>query len=197
MNPFDPGYWREDELRAFGFKVGRDVMVAKNCTIIGLDNTSFSNIILGDHVRIDGFSTIAAATGFLTLGSFIHIGGYCHLACAGGVTLSDFAGLSQRVSIYSASDDYSGASLTNPTIPRAFLNTQIAPVRLGRHVIVGSGSVILPGVDIGDGCAIGALTVVNRTIEAWGVYSGVPARRIKSRLRALEGLEARLLSQSR
>jgi len=167
-------------------------MVAKNCTIIGLRSQSFENIVLGDNVRIDGFTTIAAASGHLTVGSYVHIGGYCFLACAGGVTIDDFSGLSQRVSVYSSSDDYSGAALTNPTVPSEYLNVKTAPVHLERHVIVGAGSVILPGVSIGEGSSVGALSLVHRTLAEWGMHGGIPAKFLKSRSKALLESESAL-----
>jgi len=189
-NPFNQGYFESEELRRFGFKsVGENVKVAKNSTIIGLHN-----IALGSHVRIDGNVVIAAHSGHLTLGDYIHIGGACYLGCAGGVTLADFSGLSQGVRIYSATDDYSGQSLTNPTVPHEYLNVKTAPVLLGRHVIVGSGSVILPGVDIGEGSSVGALSVVAKSLDAWGVYVGAPAKKLKARSRDLLELEKKLLA---
>jgi galactoside O-acetyltransferase len=64
-----------------------------------------------------------------------------------------------------------------------------APVRLGRHVIVGSGTVILPGVTLHDGVAVGALSLVNRDCAAFGVYAGIPVRPIGTRSRKLLELE--------
>lgn len=188
-NPFDPGYYDEHALRGFGFRaVGRDVRIARNAVVIGLPN-----IALGDHVRIDGGSTLlAAGDGWLSLGSYIHIGAGCYLAAGAGVEIGDFAGLSQGVRLYSRSDDYSGEHLTNPTVPARYLGVEAAPVRLGRHVIVGSGSVVLPGCTLGEGCAVGALSLVGRDLEPWGVYSGVPARRLRTRSRRLLELEAAL-----
>lgn len=188
-NPFNPGYYSSSELQGMGFKyVGQDVQIAKNCTILGLENIS-----IGDNVRIDGGSTLACATGDLIIGSYIHIGGYCHLTCSGGISLGDFSGLSQGVRIYSVSDDYSGDCLTNPTVPRAFLNVTTAAVDIGKHVIIGSGSVVLPGASIGDGASVGALSLVNKPLESWGVYCGAPARRLKTRSKALLQQEAELL----
>jgi len=153
MNPFNPGYYTSDELRLMPFKsVGENVQIAKDCTIIGLENISLSN-----NIRIDGGATLACASGYLEIGSYIHIAKDCFLGCAGGITLSDFSGLSQGVKLYSASDDYSGASLTNPTVPKEFLNVKAMHLDIGRHVIIGSGSVVLPGASIGEGSAIGAL----------------------------------------
>lgn len=175
-------------------RVGAGVMVAKNCTIIGAGH-GWSNIEIGDNVRIDGFTTIAAADGFLKIGSHIHVGGYAFLQCSGGVTLSDFCNLSQRVSIYSKSDDYTGAFLTNPTVAKEFLGLKVAPVVLGRHVIIGSGSVVLPGCSIGEGSALGALSLVTRKLAPWGIYAGAPARLIRPRSRDLLEKEAEFLRQ--
>ena len=109
--------------------------------------------------------------------------------------MGDFSGLSQGVRIYSGTDDYSGQALTNPTVPHQYLNVHIAPVRLGRHVIIGSGSVILPGVTIGEGSAVGALSLVTKSLDDWGIYSGVPVKRLKSRSRKLLELENDLLNK--
>lgn len=190
-NPFDRGYYDEHELRSFGFReVGDNVRVAKDCTIIGLSRISF-----GNNVRIDSHvSLMAPAGGYIDIGSYIHIGGVCYLGGAAGITLEDFAGLSQGVRIYSASDDYSGASLTNPTVPRDFVTVKSGPVHIGRHVIVGSGSMILPGVTIGEGSSMGALSMATKSLEPWGIYSGVPARRIKARSQKLLDLEAEMLN---
>lgn len=180
-NPFDPGYYHSEELRGMGFAaVGEQVSIAKNCTLIGLHNIS-----LGDHVRIDGNTTIAAAKGKVTLGSYIHIGGGGFLLGGGGITLEDFTTLSQGVKVYGASDDYSGEAMTNPMVPAEYLNVKHAPVVIKRHGIVGSGSVILPGCTLGEGVAVGALTVVTRDLDAWGIYAGSPAKRLRERSRAL------------
>lgn len=188
-NPFNPGYYGSDELAAFGFRsVGSHVQVAKNATLIGIENIS-----IGSHVRIDGYTTVVAdGQGFLTLGSYIHIGAGCYLAAGGGVVMEDFSGLSQGVRIYSRTDDYSGRTLTNPTVPAEFLGVTQGTVRLGRHVILGSGTVVLPGIVIGDGSSVGALSLVTKSLDPWGVYFGSPARRLKARAQGLLALEAEL-----
>lgn len=189
MNPFSPGYYDEHELKSFGFKsLGRNVQVAKNCTIIGLEN-----IEIGSHVRIDGYcSIIAAASGWLKLGSYIHIGGSCFLSAGDGIEMGDFSGLSQGVRIYSRTDDYSGKHLTNPTVPEKYTDTTRGTVVLAKHVIVGSGSVVLPDLSIGEGSSVGALSLVTRSLEPWGVFVGCPARRLKDRSMRLLELEAAL-----
>jgi acetyltransferase-like isoleucine patch superfamily enzyme len=187
-NPFNPGYWSEVDLRTFGFgDVGSNVTIAKNCTIVGL-----ANITIGSNVRIDGPTVMSASGGRIRIGSYVHIGGMVFLAGGGGIELEDFSGLSQGVHIYSTSDDYSGHALTNPTVPKEFVNIMVAPVHLKRHVIVGSGSVILPGCTVGEGTSIGALSLVTKSLEPWGVYFGSPVKRLKSRSKRLLTLEERL-----
>lgn len=190
---FSPGYWTEDDLRDDGFAaLGRDVRISRNCTIIGLEHIS-----IGDHVRIDGYCTlIASSAGRIELGSYIHIGSYCLLSGGAGIVMEDFTGLSQGVRIYSRSDDYSGEFLTNPTVPAEFTRAESGRVVLQRHVIVGSGSVILPGVTIGTGSSVGALSLVTKDLAAWGMYFGSPVRRLGARSQRLLELEQQLLERS-
>ena len=194
MNPFQTEYFHESELRYFGFKsVGADVKVAKNCTIIGLQNIS-----IGDHVIIDPYcSIIASGSGQLTLGSFIHIGAYCHLLANEGIEIGDFSGLSQGVKIYSKTDDYSGNSLTNPTIPAKYKKVKSGKVRLGEHVIIGANSVILPNVNLGDGVAVGALSLVASSLSPWNLYFGNPLKRAAPRSQKLLISREEFLSDSR
>jgi galactoside O-acetyltransferase len=174
---FDPGYWNSTDLKNFGFKkVGENVLIAKNITILGI-----SNISLGNNIRIDGYSVINANRGFLSLGDFIHIGGSSFLACGGGIEFKNYSTISQGVKIYSVSDDYSGNYMTNPLVPKEFTNVEYGLVTLGEHVIVGSGSVLLPNSTLLEGAAVGALSLVNRSIGPWGIYAGVPVKLVKAR----------------
>lgn len=52
---------------------------------------------------------------------------------------------------------------------------------IGNDVWIGRGSVILPGVHIGDGCIIAACSVVTRDVEPYSVVGGNPASLIKKR----------------
>lgn len=193
-NPFQTEYYTENELRNFGFRsVGTDVKIAKNCTIIGL-----SNISIGDHVIIDAFcSIIASGEGTLSLGSYIHIGAFCHLLANDGIEIRDFSGLSQGVKIYSRTDDYSGHSLTNPTIPSKYKKVKAGKVVLGEHVIIGANSVILPNVNLGDGVAVGALSLVATSLSPWNLYFGNPLKRISSRSQQLLEVREEFLRESK
>jgi acetyltransferase-like isoleucine patch superfamily enzyme len=185
-------YLTRREINAFGFAaVGKNVAIDASAFILNP-----KNITIGNYSRIDAFTTLKAS-GRISMGCYVHIGGYCYLAGNADIELDDFSGLSQGVKIYSTSDDYSGKRLTNPTIPPEYLGLHSASVKLGRHVIVGAGSVLLPGSNIGEGAAIGALSLVNGVaLKPWSIYAGCPVRRIKPRKKDLLKLERALLARN-
>lgn len=178
-----------DAVRDMGFKsVGHNVLVSNLASFYGIQQIS-----LGDNVRIDDFCVLSAGAGGITIGNHVHLAINVSLIGAGKITLCDYVGISSRVAIYSSSDDYSGAAMIGPQVPSEFRNVHNADVYLGKHVIVGSGSVILPGLRLEEGAAIGALSLVRKDCESFGIYAGIPARKIRDRKRDLLALENELV----
>lgn len=173
------------QLENLGFdSLGDNVLISDRASIYGA-----SRIRIGSNVRIDDFCVLSAGEGGIEIGNYVHIAVFSLLIGAGRITISDYAGVSSRVSIYSSNDDYSGKFMTNPTVPNEYTNVRHADVSLGKHAIVGSGSVILPGIKLYEGAAIGALSMVTKNCDAFGVYMGTPAKKIKERKRDLLNLE--------
>ncbi|MGW8461571.1 acyltransferase [Pseudomonas sp. GL-B-19] len=152
-----------------------------------------ANIVIGNNVRIDDFCVLSAGIGGIEIGCYIHIAVYTSLIGAGKITLCDFSNISSKVAIYSSNDDYSGSSMTNPMVSEEFTNINFADVTIGRHVIIGCGSIVLPGVTLAEGVAVGALSLVSESCTEFGIYTGVPVRRIKERKRDLLALEQAFL----
>lgn len=178
-------YYSQTELKKMSFSgLGDRVFLSRNASVYGAEN-----IVIGNNVRIDDFCILSAGVGGILIGNNIHIACFSSIIGSEKVTLHDFCNISARVSIYSSSDDYSGEFLTNPVVAKEFTNVDHRPVSIGKHVVVGCGSVILPGVDIHEGCSIGALTLVNKSLAGWGVYVGQPAKLIKQRSKNLLKLE--------
>lgn len=176
-------------IESLGFaSVGENVQISDRASFYGT-----CRIVLGSNVRIDDFCVLSAGIGGISIGSYVHIAVYSSLIGAGQISLSDFCNISSRVSIYSSNDDYSGGAMTNPTVPGEYTGVTHADVFLGKHVIVGSGSVILPGVTLEEGVAVGALSLVSKQCDAFGIYVGNPVRRVKERKRDLLELERRFL----
>lgn len=148
-------------------------------------------IEIGDYSRIDDFCVIS---GKVSIGRNVHIAVFCNLAGGSeGITLDNFSGLAYAVQVFSQSDDYSGKSLTNPTVPAAYKAERKVSVHIGRHCIVGTNSVIFPGVVLGEGCSIGAMSLVTKSTDEWSVYAGIPAKKIKARSRDLLQIEQNYL----
>ncbi len=54
-------------------------------------------------------------------------------------------------------------------------------VNIGKNVLIGANCTVLPGVDVGDGAVIGALSLVNCDVPPGAFYAGIPARPVKSK----------------
>lgn len=167
---------------------GANVLISRKASLYNPGNIS-----IADNVRIDDFCLLSAGSGGISIGSNVHIAAYTSLIGQGHIKLSDFANLSSRVSVYSSSDDYSGSSMTNPTIPEEFKQVTHQDVHIGKHVIVGAGTVILPGVRLELGAAVGALSLVKTNIAEFTIVGGVPAKVIALRSRQLLEMEFRYL----
>jgi len=184
------GFLEQKELEALGFKrLGRDVKISSKASI-----HDARCIEIGDRTRIDDFCLIS---GRVVLGRNVHIAVFCNLAGGTeGVELDDFAGLAYGCHVFSQSDDYSGASMTNPTVPARFKRETKARVHIGRHCIVGTQSVVMPGVSLAEGCAVGAMSLVLKSTQPWSIYTGIPPRKVGARRQDLLQLEQAYLDAS-
>lgn len=166
-----------NQLLELGFgSLGKNVLISDKCSLY---NTS--NIFLGNDIRIDDFSVISAGDGGIYIGDYVHIACYVSLIGKGKIELQDFCGISGRTSIYSSSDDYTGNFLTNPTVPDDLRKVISATVTIGRHVIIGTGCCVLPGITIGDGAAVGACSLVTKNVNKGKFVFGIPAKVLKER----------------
>jgi galactoside O-acetyltransferase len=192
MSNYGADFLSPEQLAVMPFRsLGADVSISARAVLVGIENMA-----IGDHVRIDPDAVILA-TGPVDIGSYVHVSAQCYLAGGAGIEMADFSGLSQGVKLYSVSDDYSGGALTNPTVPAKYLSLTRGKILLGRHTIIGAGSVVLPGVVFGEGAAVGALSLVRKDVAPWTIVAGVPARRVAARKRDLLERERDLLAEHR
>lgn len=182
-------FYSPEELAQIGLKsYGKNVQLSRKASIYGA-----SHISIGDNVRIDDFCILS---GKIDLGNHVHIAAYAALfGGKTGIQVDDFSGISSRCAVYAESDDYSGNYLTNPTIPEKYLNIISGKVRLEKHTLIGTGSTILPGVTIGEGTAVGSMSLINKSLDKWGIYVGIPCKYMKARSKKLLTDEANLLKE--
>lgn len=167
-----------DELAQFGVSdaAERNILVHRTAVIVNFDAITF-----GRHVRIDPFVVVSCKE--LVLGDYVHIATGAGLFGAARITYGDFSGTSAHCMIYTSTDDYSGKAMTNPTVPNEFLNLETAPVNIGAHCVVGAGSTVLPGAQLGEGASFGAYSLIKGVIPPWQICTGIPARPVKERSR--------------
>lgn len=189
----DRGFLTREELLDVGLgAVGEDVRVDATAIFYGADRIS-----LGSHVRIDAGAVLSAGDGGIVIGDHVHISVRVFLTGAAAIELRSFAGVSAGTAIFSSNDDYSGGWLTGPTVPDELRNVTSAPVVLEEHTIVGAGCVILPGVTIGRGAAVGALSCVRKDVEPFTIVAGPRGEVIGERDRKLLELERELRQRER
>lgn len=175
-------FWSLDELRSFGFaSFGEDVQISKHALIYQPHLIS-----IGNNVRIDDFAKL---NGKITIGSNIHIASFVCLMGSYGITLKDYAQVSLRATLLSATDDFSGEFLVGPQIPSQYRKISGGEIVLEKHALVGAGSMIFPGVTLREGTAVGAMSLVMRSTKKWTVYFGNPAVAVKERSRNMLELE--------
>jgi galactoside O-acetyltransferase len=182
-------FYSKEELLHLGFKaIGANVLISKKASFYGI-----SRISIGNNVRIDDFCVLSTGKGGIHIGNFVHISIFVSLIGEGRITLEDYSGVSSKVSIYSSNDDYTGEFMSNPTVPSEFTGVVHADVKICKHVLIGSGSIILPGVTLKEGSVVSALSLVNKDCEEFYIYKGNPARKIIKRSRELLKLEKEFL----
>jgi len=168
--------------------LGMIISMSKN-TIISEMIRVRGSLDVGDCSIVDDFCYFAAD---ILLGEYVHISH--NVTVLGGgqrCEIGDFSAIGPGVRIVCASDDYSGG-LAGPNVSTEFKGNPIyGDVKIGRHCVIGANSVILPGVTIPDGCAIGALSMVRSEdkLEPYGIYAGVPLRFIRRRRSGIEAAE--------
>jgi len=150
-------------------------------------------VFIGKHAWVNLTSREAR----LVIGSGTTIGNHLTIGCGTSIEIGDGVMMSDRVSILDQLHDFRGwvaealAAGRDPTCTWAL--TEPEPIRIGDGTWLGIGVVVMPGVTIGKGCAVGANAVVTKDLPDFAVAVGVPARIIGSALRDERGDDIRQL----
>ena len=163
------------------FDINRLKSIGKNVIIGKTVRIRYPELVeIGDNVIIDDFTYISTT---LKIHSYVHISSGCKLIGGKNSTVEfhNFSTLSPNVVLAAGSDDYIGGIAT-PLVDSEYKGeVEYGHIILNKHCIVGSNSVVLPNVIFGEGACVGALSLVKKDLEAWNLYAGVPAKRIKDR----------------
>ncbi len=176
-------YLTKRQLDDMGFKsLGESVKISEKASVYNCNQ-----IEIGSNSRIDDFCVVS---GKVKIGRNVHITPMCLIAGGEpGLFIEDFVTLAYGVKLFTQSDDYSGNTMTNSKVPKQFKNEVLKQVVLEKHTIVGSGTVVMPGVTLAEGTSVGAMSLVLVSSEPWTIIAGAPAKKIKARKKELLELE--------
>lgn len=182
-------FYSTEELKKLGLKkIGTNARISRKASIYNAEE-----IEIGNNVRIDDFCILS---GRIVLGDYIHISAYTSLfAGDAGIVLEDFVTISSRTAVYAITDDYSGNYMPNPLIPNKYRNVQAQKVKFHKHTLIGTGCTVLPGVEVGEGASVGAMSLLNRNVEPWTINVGIPVKAIKKRSKNILELEKQFLEE--
>ncbi len=174
LSDLDTGWLTVNELRDAGFtSVGEHTLVSRKCSLYGIRGS------IGSNVRVDDFCILK---GNITLDDYVHIAAFGMISGAHApVTIGRHVGISTRLSLFTASDDYSANTLGGPTTPREYTTQIVGPVSIGTGTMIGAHCVILPNVRIGVGASIGAGCVVGDSVDDGGIVRAPPSRLSRNR----------------
>lgn len=155
--------------------LGRNVKIFSTAKIICPENIS-----IGDETIIADFSFLYAVGKGIEIGNFCHVTEHAIIQAGGFVKLGDFVGLGPRTTILAASDDYEGNGFIGLALfGDKYRRTIFKDVIIEKHAHIGMCTTIMPGVTIGEGCSIGAGSLVTKSMPAWTICYGSPCKPIK------------------
>jgi len=154
---------------------------------------------IGHHTILDDFTYVSCC---ITVGDYTHIG--ASGVMIGGnahISIGDFVNIAPGCRLIAASNDFSGGGLVGPAIPPAYAAPSIiGNITLEDHVLLGTNTVVLPGVHVPEGVSTGAMTLLtaDMKLEPWTLYVGAPARPLRCRDSAqILATAARLRSENK
>jgi acetyltransferase-like isoleucine patch superfamily enzyme len=158
-------------------KIGKNVLID-----VGVILHGSSNISIDDYTWIDSYCIIQAMLGEVRIGKRVHIGSFVIIGSREPVIIEDYVGIGASSKIYSNSEKAKdGKRMSGPMIPDEDKAYYSAPVFLRKDSFVGANSVILPGVELGEGSVVGANSLVTKSVEPWDIVVGVPVKKLMKR----------------
>ena len=112
----------------------------------------------------------------LVLGNNVYIGNNCHLS-VDHLEIDDNVMFASQVSIVGGDHRFDVVGVPIRNTGRAVRKG----VKIAKDCWVGHGVIILDGVQIGEGTIVAAGSVVTKSLEPYGIYAGIPAKKIRDR----------------
>lgn len=139
------------------------------------------NLTTGVGCRFDSFVGTDSKKAKLHFGSNVQINDYVHIVSMDDIYIGDNVLMASHVFISDNSHGcYKGCDNdSNPMVSPTQRKYHTAPISIGKNTWIGESVIIMPGVSIGEGCVIGAHSVVSKSIPNYSIAVGSPAKVIK------------------
>lgn len=174
-------FYTNEELKIFGFKeIGENVFISRKASIY-----SPNKISIGNNVRIDDFCILS---GNIKIGNYVHISAFCALYGKYGIEISDYCGCSPRCILFSASDDFSGEYMVSPMVDDKYTKVSGGPIKMEKYSQLGANSIVMPNITISEGAATGTFTFINKNLDLWKIYIGIPVKYYSDRKQNIKEL---------
>lgn len=134
------------------------------------------SVVINDGVLLSKGFICDCYGGDVTIGANTFIGPHVILYGHGGISIGNDCLIAMGCKIVSANHSYEYGTNINKQ------KNNIEPIVIGNDVWLGADVKVLAGVTIGDGCVVAAGSVVTKSIPAYSVVAGVPAKIIKQRV---------------
>lgn len=117
----------------------------------------------------------------IKIGENVQMNDYVHIGAINSVEIGNNVLIASKVFITDHNHGYYGYLdiHTNPNIVPFERDLSSSPVIIQDNVWIGEFVSILPGITIGKGCIIGAMSLVNKDIPPYSIAVGIPAMVIK------------------
>ncbi len=135
-----------------------------------------SQIKIGDKTHISRYCSLRAGHGQIKIGSHVNIGEAAYVGGNGNIEIGDDCLLARGVVLLTGNHVFQ-----DPSIPIRYQGTELNSVKIGDDVWLGANVIVLPGVNIGKGCVIGAGSTVNKDLQSYSIAVGSPARVVGKR----------------
>jgi galactoside O-acetyltransferase len=183
-------FYTISELEQLGLKkYGNNVLISRYARLYNPGSIS-----IGNNVRIDDFCILSSGTEPFILEDYIHISAGVYIYGQNGFHMKSFSNVSSGTKIFTQSDTFDGNFLIGPMVPLEHRNVYGSALIIEKHVIIGTGCIILPEAIIEEGVVIGANSLVKMYCKAWGIYAGSPVKFIKIRSKEIVEKEKLIIS---
>jgi acetyltransferase-like isoleucine patch superfamily enzyme len=185
---------------AQNLSLGDGVIIDDGCVLDGRGSGS-EGVVIGDRVIVSRGTTIQAKIGPIQIGDDCDIGAGSTVHSQGGIAIGRAVviGGGTKISGGAFQTDRRAAATDDPSTDGAHVGMLAreqtrwtsGPIRIGDKCLIGMGTIVLDGVEIGEGSVIGAGTVMTKSVPAYSVVAGVPGRVLRMREIGYQGSRPR------